>query len=93
MVAPEAHTVTVFPPGPTPARYFPSGDTAAMDSGGRVRGWAGSTAAGLACTMDVQPWFCMTAPVRLKAGMTAPTAPAVTWVSQAHRNQACSLAT
>ena len=77
MVAPEAHTVTVFPPGPTPARYFPSGDTAAMDSGGRVRGWAG----------------CMTAPVRLKAGMTAPTAPAVTWVSEAHRNQACSLAT
>jgi len=26
LVAPEAHTVTVFPPSPTPARYLPSGE-------------------------------------------------------------------
>ena len=43
--------------------------------------------------MDVQPWLSVTAPVRLKTGKIRPTKPVVTWDSEAHRDQACPLAT
>ena len=47
----------------------------------------------MACTEDGQPWPSVTAPVRLKTGSTMPTMPVVTCASDAHRDQACPLAT